>query len=93
MLYKSVTLSDDKRNSRSLVLDPNSLENGYIEIPEKFKKCIDDKNAPKSIRDLTSGLTIDSYTFTKEDQVELGYLHIGGYAYPNSNFESIFHFF
>ena len=47
------------------------------------KKCIDSSNAPKTIRDLTRGLTLDSYRFDKENQAKLGFLGFGNVEIKN----------
>jgi hypothetical protein len=78
VLRESVKLNDEtKKSNINLVLDPTKLNGGYLKIPEEFKKCIDSLNAPKTIKDLTRGLTLDSYRFDKENQAKLGFLGFG----------------
>lgn len=78
ILRNSVMLNDETRKSqKALVLDPTKLDDGYIKIPEEFKKCIDSTNAPKTIQDLKSGLTLDAYRFDKDNQAKLGFLGFG----------------
>lgn len=57
--------------------------NGYIEIPNEFKQCIDSSTSPKNIRDLKYGLTLDAYKFDKDDQAKLGFLGFGNVNIEN----------
>lgn len=68
-----------KSNSdqKGLVATDSLFNDGYIEIPERFKKCLDDSTAPRGIRDLKYGMSLDAYKFDKNSQAKLGFLGFG----------------
>lgn len=57
--------------------DSSNIDEGYLIIPEKFKKCLEAANSPKTINDLKYGISLDSYKFEKKTQAKLGFLGFG----------------
>jgi hypothetical protein len=76
-LEQVIQLFNKNSNQMGIVSEDSLFNDGYIEIPERFKRCLDSSTAPKGIRDLKYGMSLDAYKFDKNNQVKLGFLGFG----------------
>lgn len=56
---------------------------GDFKIPPELMKCLSSDTAPRTIQDLTDGISLDSYRFEKENQATLGILGFGNVEIGN----------
>jgi hypothetical protein len=59
----------------------NLKTEGMQEIPEEFRDCL--ALAPKGIRDLKDGVSIETYEFEKGNEAELGFLGFANLSISN----------
>jgi hypothetical protein len=76
-LEQALQIFNKSSDQKGLVAADSLFNDGYIEIPERFKKCLDSSTAPKGIRDLKYGMSLDAYKFDKSNQAKLGFLGFG----------------
>lgn len=76
-LEQAVNIYKSKTNLKGLEMSDTLFNDGYIEIPDRFKKCLSDSTKPKGVRDLRYGMSLDAYTFNKNNQAKLGFLGFG----------------
>jgi len=76
-LEQALQLFKLNSDQKGLVSTDSIPGDGYIEIPERFKHCLDSSTAPKGIRDLKYGMSLDAYKFDKDNQAKLGFLGFG----------------